>query len=583
MVCLVPLVGLVVDVGFIYGVKTQLQASVDGAALAGARAMVLDSSATDSSQTQNNATTWFYANFPAKTWNTSSTALTTPSVYQDCAWPSPLVTPSPCNLNLWHVDVTASTSVPTYFMKWFGAQATSITAVGKASRRNVVAMMVLDRSGSMCTGASSGCGKGSTVSGGNPTACASMITAAKTFTGQFAAGRDYIGMVTFNQGVWVTQPTQSFRTVLGYTDSGGVSNASNLAIDNIKCMNGTGTAGGLSVAYNEMKKLGLAGALNVILLETDGLPNTLSMNWWDGTNNGLSGSSTCKDTANVTKAGGGWTAGTPAATLALQRTWFNSAQTGYTTTSFNTVYGTGTYFSAPVGPYGAFYTSDPAQGSYFLDMYSPWSTSDAAAEIIYNNSTGTSGQSVNCGFTAPTSFAPGAGNDLAWWPNSDIFGSSTNPAICTTGTGPCAYCSSTAYGCANSAVTTTGTPAHVDMSTWQNAKNAVFNAVDNAAYNIRADTALKPVVYVVGLGGNGGDQPDLTLLQRVANDPLADTFNATPSYNACSNQVIVGSAHTRNCMTFGNQQLGTFIYSTSSSSLNRAFVKLSSQALRLNQ
>ena len=150
MVCLVPLVGLVVDVGFIYGVKTQLQASVDGAALAGARAMVLDSSATDSSQTQNNATTWFYANFPAKTWNTSSTALTTPSVYQDCAWPSPLVTPSPCNLNLWHVDVTASTSVPTYFMKWFGAQATSITAVGKASRRNVVAMMVLDRSGSMC-------------------------------------------------------------------------------------------------------------------------------------------------------------------------------------------------------------------------------------------------------------------------------------------------------------------------------------------------------------------------------------------------------------------------------------------------
>ena len=53
------------------------------------------------------------------------------------------------NPHLRHVDVTAAIDAPNYFMRWFGSPTTHIVAKGFASRRDVVAMLVLDRSGSM--------------------------------------------------------------------------------------------------------------------------------------------------------------------------------------------------------------------------------------------------------------------------------------------------------------------------------------------------------------------------------------------------------------------------------------------------
>ena len=57
---------------------------------------------------------------------------------------------SPNNANLRQVTVTASTSVPTWFMKYLGFNCTNLTVSGQASRKDLVAMLVLDRSGSMC-------------------------------------------------------------------------------------------------------------------------------------------------------------------------------------------------------------------------------------------------------------------------------------------------------------------------------------------------------------------------------------------------------------------------------------------------
>ena len=59
--------------------------------------------------------------------------------------------PDATNAQLDHVDMTASTNVPTWSMKWFGLRTTTITAVSNATRRAAVVMMVLDRSGSMCS------------------------------------------------------------------------------------------------------------------------------------------------------------------------------------------------------------------------------------------------------------------------------------------------------------------------------------------------------------------------------------------------------------------------------------------------
>jgi Flp pilus assembly protein TadG len=187
----IPMLGLFVDLGILYSAKARLQAAVDGAALAAARALNLgQTTAAQAVSAQQNAVNWFYANFPKGNWATSNTVMTTANV---------TVVDSPSNANLRQVTVTASTSVPTWFMKYLGFSATNLTVTGQASRKDIVAMLVLDRSGSMCSinGATANppCNKSSTT-----TPCSAMITDAKNFTGAFAEGRDQIGLLTFSDG-----------------------------------------------------------------------------------------------------------------------------------------------------------------------------------------------------------------------------------------------------------------------------------------------------------------------------------------------------------------------------------------------
>ena len=74
LVFIIPLIGLFIDVGILYAVKSRLQASVDGAALAAARALNLGSTtAAQATTAKQNAVNWFYANFPPGTWTTSGT------------------------------------------------------------------------------------------------------------------------------------------------------------------------------------------------------------------------------------------------------------------------------------------------------------------------------------------------------------------------------------------------------------------------------------------------------------------------------------------------------------------------------
>src|SRR5258708_18450137 len=73
---IIPSIGLVVDVGFLYATKARLQASVDGAALAAARALnVGTTTAAQTNAAQNNAVNWFNANFPAGSFGTLNTVM----------------------------------------------------------------------------------------------------------------------------------------------------------------------------------------------------------------------------------------------------------------------------------------------------------------------------------------------------------------------------------------------------------------------------------------------------------------------------------------------------------------------------
>lgn len=539
---IVPVMGLAIDVGFMYITKSKLQAAVDGASLAAARSLNIgQSTSSQATSAQNNAVNWFYANFPSNFFGTSNTVMTTSNV---------TVADDTSNPHLRDVTISGvTTQANTFFMKWLGFNSTTIGASGEATRRDVVIMMVLDRSGSMCAGGTDPCTETSS------TPCATMINAAKLFTGQFAEGRDAIGLISFADSIYIhSQPTTSFQTTLGYSNDAGSGTGD---LDNIKCHGGTGTAQALSLGYQMLYQMNEAGALNVVFLETDGLPNSLTMNFYDSTNNmvGLTSTSTCQDSKGHTGSNfhtseiPSWTGG-----LNLQASPF-STSSGY-------------YSNIPAGMVGVIDSSDPGS-TYFWTMDNFWTkptTSSSQAQ-----STGTSTDPYNAypdGYLS-TSTAPGcyfaqqdpeydtSPKDISWFPSTDVYGNKMNP--------------SNAYQ-----TVTTDSYGHVKQNGWTNYHNAVLNATDNAAYVARSNSTIAPYFFVIGLGGNSTTgAPDNILLQRIANDPNGDTFNATPVYSACANET--------GCVTYSSQPEGTYIYSSSSTTLAAAFLRISSQVLRISK
>jgi|HubBroStandDraft_6_1064221.scaffolds.fasta_scaffold39135_3 Flp pilus assembly protein TadG len=528
---IIPMLGLFVDLGILYSAKARLQAGVDGAALAAARALNLgQTTAAQAVSAQQNAVNWFYANFPNGNWATFNTVMTTANV---------TVVNSPNNANLRQVTVTASTSVPTWFMKYLGFSATTLTSSGQASRKDLIAMLVLDRSGSMCAvngvAGSQPCSKSN-----SNTACAAMIIAAKVFTGFFAEGRDQIGLLTFSDGYYLDHaPTTNFQTLFGYTNS----SSGNGMIDNITCGGGTGTAAAMSLAYNELYKINEPGAMNLIMLETDGLPNTLVYNFYTtpGTLStlALNTTSACVDNNNLTYGNNGWRTSTSA------RQWITGIP-------MNTG-GSGYMANVPAGSIGGFYTSDPAQGTYIDVLFNPNQSSDSSGSsnsVYLPNANG-------CKFDGVLTAT--YGTDLNWLPGQDVFGNQVAPSNEYV---PLALTS----GYNN----LTGT-ANTD---WPHTHAAALNATDNAAYNIRTNATLPAYVFTIGLGGNDGNPPDPILLQRMANDPNEDQFNNPPVFPACSSEPA--------CITYSSQPQGTFIYAPTSAQLGQAFLSISSQILRLS-
>ena len=512
LVFIVPLLGMMIDVGILYSVKARLQAAVDGASLAAARALNLgQTTAAQTASAQQNAVNWFYANFPAGSWGTFNTQMgqSTVSVFEDAN-----------NPRVRNVLVTATTSVPTTFMRWFNSTKTVIAAQGNASRRDVVVMMVLDRSGSMQ----------------NAGACGAMRTAAKLFTGQFAAGRDRIGLVSFSDNAYIhSSPVNTFQTVLGYTNSMGSGTG---ALDTITCAGGTSTAQAISVAYNEIYKMNLPGALNVIMFETDGLPNTLTLNFWDSSAGtaGIKSSSNCTDKNNRKKSAGGF------ATLASLPAWTPGQALG-----------AGSYYAnIPAGIVGGVYSDDPGGSNQFLLLLKYWTTT--TSNNFNSTSYVTSTNAPGCAFAGGQWTAPPPG-DIAWFPIRDVWGNQLAPS----------------YGY----LPVTYTGSHIVANSYTTYHNAVLNATDYSAYQARTNATLPVYFFGIGLGGTSASPPDYVLMQRLANDPNGDNYNSPPRYGACTSAT--------GCVTYTNQPQGTFIFSSSASSLSQAFLSISSQVLRLSR
>jgi Flp pilus assembly protein TadG len=498
------MMGLAIDASLMYGVKSKIQMATDGASLAAARALSIGlTTAAQATSARNNATNWFNRNFPSGEFGSSGTTVAQPQVFDDAV--NPLIR---------HVVVSATTTAPSFFMRFWGYTGTVVNASSEATRRDSVIMMVLDRSGSMA----------------NSNSCTPMKDAAKLFTGMFAPQRDRIGMITFNMASNISQsPTTNFQTVLGYTNSSQSPPSGTGLIDGITCVGGTGTAEATILGYNELYKVGLPGALNVLMLFTDGLPTALTFDFRGGvtTNTGiLESTSTCQDSLNRSVAS---TASPRGHMVNNPRAW---------TTGWD--FGTGSFLAnVPTGPIAVVYGDDQPLNLWGLAYRV---TTDAQGDTYL----GTSAPGCNVASSASNQAQQVAAN-IDWYPSTDAFGNALE-----------------GY---NSLTFVSG---RIDQTN-ANLQNAALNASANAASRARTDRNLPDgrnfpgvVVYCIGLG-----TVNHAFLQRVANDGAADDSgsNLYPAFAGVDT----------------TQPTGNYVYANNSAALAPAFSQIASFILRLSQ
>ena len=238
---LVPAAGLAIDVGMMYLVKSLLSAASDGAALAGARS--LNRGSDDDQQRANaeaTANTYLHANFPSG-YMWSSNLQVTSVAATDSQYVRSITT-------------TASVELPLIFMRFFRTESATVATSSKATRRDANVMIVMDRSGSL------GSGPGS--------ACEMLKSAAELFVDHFSEGRDNVGLITFATNSRIDSPlSTTFKTAI-----------SNV-LTPMTCNNYTNTSQALWQAYDALATLNQPGALNAMLLFTDGLPTAVTQDF----------------------------------------------------------------------------------------------------------------------------------------------------------------------------------------------------------------------------------------------------------------------------------------------------------------
>jgi Mg-chelatase subunit ChlD len=244
LVWVIPMVGLVIDVGVMYSIRARLASACDAAALSAARSLSTGTSLADQeAAARNRAETFFRANFPEGTLESNSRTVS--------------VSVSESDLKVRTISVSGSAAAPVYFMQMLGAARTVVNAVGEASRRDVNVMLVIDRSGSLETAG----------------ACDEVEAATRVFVNQFANGRDKIGFLTFGGSYRVDYPpTKNFKQSPSAADE----------LDKLYpggCTGTTGSAQALWMGYKEIEKAAEPGAHNILVFFTDGKPNTITADW----------------------------------------------------------------------------------------------------------------------------------------------------------------------------------------------------------------------------------------------------------------------------------------------------------------
>jgi len=485
------MVALAVDASYLYTVRAKLSMACDAAALAAARSLNVGlSMAAQEASARARAQAFFDANFPDGALNTRNRTSS--------------VSVEETALRTRSVTVSASVMAPTYFMRLAGIPAVPVSALGKASRRDVNMMMVLDRSGSMQTSG----------------ACAPMKSAAQSFVSRFAEARDRLGLITFSTAWNYTYPlTKNFKT-----QSPTLSDV----IGTITCTGGTSMAMAISEAYNKLAALAEPGALNIIMLFTDGIPTGLTARF-------------PVRTVNDTRYGNGENNRTLDGLIynyPSTGTLYNMAPSNCRDAANKNYLDSGWNPQDRVGVFVASGEGTASTGATY-GIIKPYVTSPAAADQAINGPLGALDSGTGCAFVAGTTDFNNmryARRDVAYIPNFDLYNNRMD----------CCYRSVSKFTSGPYAgKIRPDTPAAVGA--------AATNATDNAAKRIRQSLAVPTIFYVIGLG-----DVDSVLLKRIANDPSSPTYDRS-------------------------EPTGLYVYAPDRTQLNQAFARIASEILRLAQ
>jgi Flp pilus assembly protein TadG len=444
---LIPIVGTCIDGAVLYLVKAKLSAAVDSAALATARSLNVGQTVKEQeANAQYIGAQYFTANFPAGLMRATVVG------GQDIT-NSILITETDLHKRV--VTVTVSVTLPTYFMRILGFDSSTVSASGQATRRDSNIMLVLDRSNSMNQNGS----------------CGALISSAENFVNQFVEGRDQLGLVTYQTGANVDfKPSLTFKASL------------KSLLDSLQCGGDTSTAQGLTLGYDQIvKTINQPGALNVIVLFTDGQPNAIVAPFviksmpdtrYDAVNTSQlvpTPASSCNPSDKLIGVLSDASPETATDETGLNLTGYTAAVLSYK----------GIPISSSANP-----TTIAAPGCAFPNAN--WSYS------IYGR------------------------RDIAAIPAQDLYGNSTldrpnlMPTLDTFTTGNYA------------------TQIRPDMP--RTVRWAAFNATDSKATAIRNDPTYTTLIYTIGLQGNEPMVIDTDFMKRLANDgtsPAASNYDPT--------------------------------------------------------
>jgi hypothetical protein len=324
-------------------------------------------------------------------------------------------------------------------MRILGVNSSTVAAAGRASRRDVNMMLVLDRSESM----------------NSVGVCPTMVNSAVEFVNKFTEGRDRIGLITY-----MGSPNLDYTPTLNFkTQSPSLVTKLNTLV----CGGQTGTEPALWLAYQRLKIINEPGALNIIVLFTDGSPN-----------------------------------GYPAPSFTIRR----NADNRYSVAAPATLQS-----PMPVSPCNISLGSLP---SGFIGHYSN-TTPTGYSSGIWNNAGVALSTNAQCAIIANGSNGPFyMRQDVAFLPplcnHAPQHSIAGYLALETYPSGPYV----------NQPRVDTVTSFH----------KANKNISDNVATAIRNDATYTPVIYAIGLGGSSAADPiDDTFMERISNDPRSPIYN----------------------------------------------------------